>query len=655
MIKKSFFTSLIVVLLVCNNNVFCSENDEIDNQIKRKAEAYFNFAYAHLMEIRNKIDEALKYYNEALKYDQSSSDIKVQIASIYSDKKEYDTAINILKEIIKDDPNNVEALKELGRNYHDKAYQTKELEYYDDSINVLEKAREIDDSDPSISLNLSRLYLMTKKTDKAIEVLRDIIRKRPDLYDAQYMLIDIYEKEGLYNEAAVIYEEMINKGYYNIDDLNRLLSIYVEINDVTKIDKLYEKLRMYVKDKDTLLEFASAYISINRSDKAEEVYSVIYENNPEDELIIEGYANLIEKNKGENEAIIFLENHLKRYRLCFVVGYKLGLLYFKNERWAEADEMIKKTIEIIEQDQNKLEEERRSRYLQELYLQEAFILLRKHNYEDAISYCKKAEEISSLGSKFKLMLAYSYYGAKQYDNAIEILDILIKDDDVKSDANILLAEVLMAKGDLEKAKEILERMDEEGSDDKEYVTLLVRLYEIKKEYDKAEKLLSKWIEKEPDNDNLIFLLGVIKEREGKYEEAEKLFKEVIRIKPDNAAALNYLGYMYIDLGLKLEESIEYVKRAVELDKENGAYLDSLGWGYYKLNQLDLAKKYLEEAIKYFPKNPVIYDHLGDLYYKMGKINEAINEWKQALENKNDEIKVKEIEKKIQKAIEKGKR
>src|SRR5437870_9666163 len=85
------------------------------------------------------------------------------------------------------------------------------------------------------------------------------------------------------------------------------------------------------------------------------------------------------------------------------------------------------------------------------------------------------------------------------------------------------------------------------------------------------------------------------ERQKKYDQAEEMFRKVLSTDPDNATALNYLGYMLADRGVKLEEALNYIKKAVNLDPANGAYLDSLGWAYFRLGKYELAEDNLLKA------------------------------------------------------------
>ena len=102
-----------------------------------------------------------------------------------------------------------------------------------------------------------------------------------------------------------------------------------------------------------------------------------------------------------------------------------------------------------------------------------------------------------------------------------------------------------------------------------------------------------------------------------YDKAENAFREVLRLNPDNSSAMNYLGYMFADRNIRLEEALKLVNKALELEPHNGAYLDSLGWVYYRLDKLDEAVDNLKQAAQKVSRDPVVHDHLGDVYFRQG--------------------------------------
>ena len=102
-------------------------------------------------------------------------------------------------------------------------------------------------------------------------------------------------------------------------------------------------------------------------------------------------------------------------------------------------------------------------------------------------------------------------------------------------------------------------------------------------------------------------------------------------------ALNYLGYMLADRGVRLEEAVGYLKKALELDPQNGAYLDSLGWAYFKQGNYDLAEENLRKAVSKMSNDATLHEHLGDLYQKTGRLRQAAAHWERAIEEWNKSV------------------
>jgi tetratricopeptide (TPR) repeat protein len=131
---------------------------------------------------------------------------------------------------------------------------------------------------------------------------------------------------------------------------------------------------------------------------------------------------------------------------------------------------------------------------------------------------------------------------------------------------------------------------------------------------------------------------------------------VLSTEPQNAMALNYLGYMLADRGVKLDEALTLIKKAVALDPANGAYLDSLGWAYFKIGKYDQAEDNLSRASQHMGADPTVQDHLGDLYQKTGRLKLAAVHWERALTEWNktvaaevDSDDVAKVQKKLESA------
>jgi tetratricopeptide (TPR) repeat protein len=149
---------------------------------------------------------------------------------------------------------------------------------------------------------------------------------------------------------------------------------------------------------------------------------------------------------------------------------------------------------------------------------------------------------------------------------------------------------------------------------------------------------------------LFYSRGVALERAGDWPRAEADLLHALDLQPDQPLVLNYLGYSWIDKGMKLSDGMRMVQRAVELRPNDGYIVDSLGWAYYRLGNYAQATQQLEHAAELRPADPTINDHLGDAYWQSGRRSEARNQWRRALQFGPEADEIKTIEAKLDKGL-----
>ncbi|MDQ6938976.1 MAG: tetratricopeptide repeat protein [Verrucomicrobiota bacterium] len=128
-----------------------------------------------------------------------------------------------------------------------------------------------------------------------------------------------------------------------------------------------------------------------------------------------------------------------------------------------------------------------------------------------------------------------------------------------------------------------------------------------------------------------FDYGAAAEQAGFYDKAAELVRRSISLDPANAAeAYNFIGYMWVEHNLHLEEGEEMIKKALELDPNNGAYLDSLGWLNFRKGKFEEALNNLQRAVTSLNRDdPVVFEHLGDVYAKLNRVPQALEYWQKA--------------------------
>ena len=129
-----------------------------------------------------------------------------------------------------------------------------------------------------------------------------------------------------------------------------------------------------------------------------------------------------------------------------------------------------------------------------------------------------------------------------------------------------------------------------------------------------------------------FDYGAAAEKAGLFDKAADLFRQAIVLDPANAAEVyNYLGYMWVEHNMHLDEAEQMIGKALELDPTNGAYLDSIGWLKFRKGKYEEALADLLRAAQALTRDdPVVFEHIGDTYARLNKIPQALEYWQKAI-------------------------
>ena len=178
---------------------------------------------------------------------------------------------------------------------------------------------------------------------------------------------------------------------------------------------------------------------------------------------------------------------------------------------------------------------------------------------------------------------------------------------------------------------------------------LAAIYNSTKQYAKAAEVAATAVKEYPDEPRFVYLYADALANSGKLDEATRLLRGLIDKDPNNADALNSLGYMFAERGVRLPEAVTLIERALKVDPENPAYLDSLAWALFKQGKAAEAETPMRKAATALPGESVIQDHFGDVLAQRGKHDEAIGAWERALAGDGDGIDRTAVEKKIKDA------
>lgn len=607
-----------------------------------KAGAYYNFAmgrlYAQMAASEgNKndyINKSIQHYREALRLTPTANVIFEELTDLYIQSNRLADAVAQAEEMLKQNPENLDARRMLGRIYTRMIPEGQpgriDERYVRRAIEQFEMVTQKDAKDADSFVMLGRLYQVSNKSPEAEKAFNAALAAEPDNEEALAGLAKLYTDLGDSRRAAEKLKAIADKSP-NERTLAALAQQYEDLQQFKEAADILRKLRdMAPNNPKIAAALARDLMFSDQLDEALHIFQQLAQSDPKDWqaqlYIAEIYAA---KHDVANARVA-----LNKART--LNGENLEIRY-QDVKLLEAegknDEALTSLKSILEDTRRRTYSEAEAR-VRSRFLDEYGILSRStEKWDQAVD---AFQQLAGLGGDYAvrgtIQVVDTYRQKKDYPTALREVQAAIKkfpeDRALKAEHATVLAE----SGKVEEGAAVMRGMLG-GDKDRETRLALAQLYERAKKFtemgrelDAAEKLAQSNDEKE----TIYFMRGAMYERMKKFDLAEAEFRKVLQLNPDNAGALNYLGYMLADRAVRLDEAFQLIKKAVDQDPNNGAYLDSLGWVYFRQGKFSEAEGVLIKAIERVSGDPTVHDHLGDVYLKLGKTRDAVTQWQASL-------------------------
>ncbi len=629
-----------------------SSNAVIPHKIDRAA-AYYHYTLAHLYEEQITIygrselaSKAMEEYRLAIEADPSSEFLTSALAELYVKTGHIRDAVLQAQDILKRDPNNLEAHKLLGRIYLRSLGDMSSSGNSSDNmlklaIEQYEEIVKLEPDNVDDHLLLGRLYRMDNDLQKAEDELKAAVKLDPSSEEAVTTLSLLYSDEGDTTKALQVLS--------SVPDASRSAKLYAALGATyeqrkeykSAIDAYKHAIELDRDNLDSIRGLAENLLNDGQIDAALDQYKVIADANPEDAQTYLRISEIYRRQGKFDDALDSLKKAQAMVPDALEIPYNIAVIYEAQARYDDAAQILQDLLKKTEKPDSSYSQAERSN--RGIFIERLGMVYRdQEHYDAAVEAFRK---MIPLGGDENVRTGYqdvidTYREAKQWAQATavakEATQKLPNDRDLRMVYDAQLADT----GDPEKPLADVRSLLSGTPEDREVYLRLAIMYTRLKRWSEAEDALNKAEKlsiKTEDKEYVYFLRGSTYEREKKYDAAEAEFKKILAVNPQSAATLNYLGYMNADRGVELEESLNYIKAAVSLDPTNGAYLDSLGWAYFKLGKYDLAEENLSKASMRMASDPTVQDHLGDLYQKTGRLKLAAAHWERAVEEWNKTI------------------
>lgn len=189
---------------------------------------------------------------------------------------------------------------------------------------------------------------------------------------------------------------------------------------------------------------------------------------------------------------------------------------------------------------------------------------------------------------------------------------------------------LYSEGKVEDAIPLLEEVVKQRPEFVQAYTTLATMYRVIGKFDKAEELLRRGLKYNPEDNSLLSTLAITLTEKGEPEKAIPLFKKALKIDPLDEDAWNSLGIAYWRTG-KFDEAMKAYKKALSIDADDPMVFTNIGSLFLSMEIPEDAEKYFRKAIELDPNMASAYNGVGACFELKGKPEEAVKWWKKALE------------------------
>ncbi len=489
--------------------------------------------------------------------------------------------------------------------------------------------------------------------DRALDAYRKVLNVDPGQAQLAARVAGLLIQQDDFPQAIDVLKDAIKANPNNAEPYQQLAFIYLK----------------YLKKTDQAIDYANRAIALNPGDA-------------------EGYQRLVEIEVAagqEKKALEVLDRAAKIHSNDPAFWMRLGKLYmailFKSDSQPKPDE-LKRTNEIFKKAAEHAGDD--PAVLKEI----ADYYAASQQLKEAIPLYLHVLELQPDDANAREKLATGFILTNQRGKAVEMLEQIIKEHPEKYQSYDLLAQVLedearslQRANRLEEAKAKFAKVAANyeqsllinPSHPSTYLHLAELLLGPLRDADRAVKLLTDARRRFPGAPEIVYYLaiaqreakqsqqavatfeealheaqldedddvinakfyfnyGAAAEQAGLYEKAANLLRKSIALDPANSAeAYNYIGYMWADHNMNLDEAEAMIKRALESEPNNASYLDSLGWVEFRKGKFDQALNDLLHAAKSVERDdPVVFEHIGDTYLKLNRVPEALDAWQKAL-------------------------
>jgi tetratricopeptide (TPR) repeat protein len=503
------------------------------------------------------VDRAVEQYREIHRLDPSDTESALWLARLYRLKNQHDEAEQVLRSILKTDPENEAAVEQLTQLLMDEGKST-------EAVTLLAGITTHSPSPVLLDL-LGDAHTQAHELAKAEEAYRRAAELDPSELSHQRGLGQTLLAEEKYPEALKVYEKLSDVMPDDSDVYLRIAQIYRELHQLDKAEENLVKARQYAPGSlEVMYNEAMLYQAQGRYDDAIRVLS-----------------DAVTGIKGQSPAVP------SRRRSLAILYQQLGQLYRDTQNYQASIYTFEELGHLGE------EEDRRARIIiMDTYRAAKDLPKALQTGKEALA---KYPADAGIRTSDALLLGEN----GQTDEAVKILKAQLHGDAGDRETYLNIAQVFERGRRYKEAEEsahATEGLPGQPRDNLMVWTLLGGIYERQKYFDRAEAEFKKVLALDPKNAYVLNYYGYMLGDLGiRLDEAESLVQRALEEEPFNGGYLDSLGWIYFKEN-KLGAAESTLRKAVERERHDATIHSHLGDLYAKTGRGDLAAAEWEKSL-----------------------------------------------------------
>jgi tetratricopeptide (TPR) repeat protein len=530
---------------------------------------------------------AIDQYKEIYRLEPTDTESALWLARLYRLRNEHDKAEEVLRGILKGDPDDEPAIEQLTQLLLDEGKSP-------EAVALLEGMTSHTPSPVLLDL-LGDAYTQTRELEKAEQAYRRASDLDPSELSHLRGLGQTLLAEEKYPEALVVYQKLADLMPDDADVYLRTAQIYREMHQLDHAEENLLKARQYAP--------GSLEVMYNEA--------MLYQAQGRYEDAIRVLSDAISGVKGQSAMMP------SRRRSLAVLYQELGQLYRDRQSYQAAAYTYEELGHLGD------EEDRRARLLLMDTYREARDLPKALQVgKDALTKYPKdpamqSREASLLGEN------------GQTDEAVKILRSQLTNSEADREIYLNIAQVYERSKrykEAEDAARMAEALPGQPRDNEMVWFLLGAIYEKQKFFDRAEEQFKKALAVDPNNATVLnyygYMLGDLGQR---LDEAEVLVKGALKEEPYSGAYLDSLGWVYYKQN-KLADAESTLRKAVDRDSHDPTIHSHLGDVYSKLGRTELAAAEWEKSLSEWRRSlpaDIETDKIAELEKKVGQTKHRV--------------------------------